>query len=199
MKKSVLFITVIAIMSLAAAAIAASPVVKVRVVNASVLGNDAVSSEDGLVKTATMSVAENPKVFPSVDTMELRVGKDQAKYTPDVTLPAGNLSFSGTIDEKAMLEFISIPNFEGAGKFDGVLVSRDGTITYLDEPIVIDYKERSITTPKYFPVKDGDVLLLFVKDSEPIPFGNDKKETEGDRPNHQTPGRPNGRDLTHKG
>ena len=73
-----------------------------------------------------MSIAENAKVFPSIETMVLRVGKDQAKYTPDVTLPAGALSFSGSIAETEMLEFISVPNPEGAGKFDGAVVSRDG-------------------------------------------------------------------------
>ena len=194
MKKSILFTAIVALLSLSVAVMAASPIVKVRVVNVSILGEDAVSSADGLVKTATMSVAENPKVFPPVETMVLKVGKDQAKYVPDVTLPAGDLSFSGSLTEEQMLEFISIPNFEGAGKFDGALVSRDGTITYLDEPIVIDYRERSITTPKYFPVKDGDVLLLFTKNMEPISFGHDKvkKEYEDHRdrqPNNPTHGR----------
>ena len=179
MKKSIFFIAIIAIMSLAVAAMAASPVVKVRVVNITELGMDEVSTPQGLVKTATISIAENANVFPAVETMVLRVGKDQAKYTPDVTLPAGALSFDGSIGEEQLMEFISLPNPEGAGKYDGVIVSRDGKITYLDEPIVIDYKERSIVTPKSLTVKDGDVLLLFVKNSEPIPFGHEKPEQQG--------------------
>jgi hypothetical protein len=178
MKKSILFVAIIAVMSLAAAAMAASPVVKVRVVNVNVLGEDEVSSAEGLVKTATMSVAENAKVFPSIETMVLRVGKDQAKYAPDVTLPAGALSFDGSLNEAELLEFISIPNPEGAGKFDGAVVSRDGKITYLDDPIVIDYKLRTIATPKSLTVKDGDILLLFVKNSDANPIGHDKKEKE---------------------
>ncbi len=199
MKKSIFFIAIIAIMSLAVAAMAASPVVKVRVVNLNVLGEDAVSSPEGLAKTATMSIAENAKVFPSIETMVLRVGKDQAKYTPDVTLPAGALSFSGSISEAEMLEFISVPNPEGAGKFDGVIVSPDGKITYLDDPIVIDYKVRSITTPGSLAVGDGDVLLLFAKDSEPIAFGHEKSSGDTDRHRSQrNPGRPNGGSLTHQ-
>ena len=194
MKKSVFFIAVIAIMSLAVAAMAASPVVKVRVVNLNVLGEDAVSSPEGLAKTATMSIAENAKVFPAIETMVLKVGKDQAKYTPDVTLPAGALSFSGTIAETQMLEFISVPNPDGAGKFDGVVVSRDGKITYLDDPIVIDYKLRSITTPGSLAVGDGDILLLFTKNAEKIPFGHESGVVEDYyEPNNPT----EGQDPTH--
>jgi hypothetical protein len=190
MKKSIFFIAIIAVLSLAVAAMAASPVVKARVVNVSVLGEDAVSSPEGLVKTATMSIAENAKVFPSIETMVLRVGKDQAKYAPDVTLPAGALSFDGSLNEAELLEFISIPNPEGAGKYDGVIVSRDGKITYLDDPIVIDYKLRTIATPTSFTVKDGDILLLFVKNSDPNPIGNDKKERkykDNDKPSTNQP------------
>jgi hypothetical protein len=174
MKKSILFLAIITVMSLSVAAMAASPVVKVRVVDVSVLGQDEVSSPAGLTKTAAMSIAENAKVFPTIGTMVLSVGTDKAKYTPDVTLPAGALSFSGSITQAEMLEFISIPNPEGAGKYDGALVSRDGKITYLDEPIVIDYKLKTIATPKSFTVKDGDVLLLFVKGSDPNPIGHEK-------------------------
>jgi hypothetical protein len=193
MKKSILFITVImAAMTFAVAAMAASPVVKVRVVNVDLLGEDAVTTPEGLVKTANISIAENPAIFPPIETMVLRVGKDQAKYTPDVTLPAGALSFSGSISEEQMLEFISIPNPEGAGKYDGAVVSRDGKITYLDDPIVIDYKLRTITTPKSLTVKDGDVLLLFTKNSEKIPMGHDVKGVvDPDDFN------PNTHDLTH--
>ncbi len=198
MKKSILFVAIIAVLSLAVVAMAASPVVKVRVVNVDVLGEDAVSSTEGLVKTATMSVAENAKVFPSIESMVLRVGKDQAKYTPDVTLPAGALSFDGSICEAELLEFISIPNPDGAGKIDGAVVSRDGKITYLDDPIVIDYKLRTITTPGSLTVKDGDVLLLFTKDAEKIPFGHESgvvedyyepnNPTDGKNPTHERKG-----------
>jgi hypothetical protein len=196
MKKNILLFAFLAVaMSFAVAAMAASPVVKVRVVNVDLLGDDAVTTPEGLVKTATMSIAENPKIFPPIETMVLRVGKDQAKYSPDVTLPAGALSFSGSIAETQLLEFVSIPNPEGAGKYDGVVVSRDGKITYLDDPIVIDYKLRTITTPKSLAVKNGDVLLLFTKDSKPISFGHDKPETENhghDQPstNDHGPGNP---------
>jgi hypothetical protein len=192
MKKSILFFAIIAIMSLTVAAMAASPVVKVRVVDVNALGQDEVSSPAGLVKTATMSIAENAKVFPAIGTMVLRVGEEEAKYTPDVTLPAGALSFSGSIAQAEMLEFISVPNPEGAGKYDGALVSRDGTITYLDEPIVIDYKLRTIATPKSFTVKDGDVLLLFVKGSDPNPIGHESPKIEphrGEHNNNPTHGR----------
>jgi hypothetical protein len=194
MKKGIFVLAIIAVLSLAVAAMAASPVVKVRVVNVDVLGEDAVSSPEGLVKTATMSIAENAKVFPSIESMILRVGKDQAKYTPDVTLPAGALSFSGSISEAELLEFISIPNPDGAGKIDGAVVSRDGKITYLDDPIVIDYKMRSITTPGSLAVGDGDVLLLFTKDSESIAFGHEPGVVE----DYYTPNNPtDGRNPTH--
>ena len=100
MKKSIFFFAIIAALSLAVAAMAASPVVKVRVVNVTELGMDEVSTHDGLVKTATMSIGENANVFPAVESMVLRVGKEQAKYTPDVVLPAGALSFSGSLTEE---------------------------------------------------------------------------------------------------
>ncbi len=77
MKKSIFFVAIIAVLSLAVAAMAASPVVKVRVVNVTELGMDEVSTPEGLVKTATMSIAENANVFPAVETMVLRVGKDK--------------------------------------------------------------------------------------------------------------------------
>jgi hypothetical protein len=194
MKKSILFVAIIAVLSLAVAAMAASPVVKVRVVNVTELGMDEVSTPEGLVKTATMSIAENANVFPAVETMVLRVGTDRAKYTPDVTMPAGALSFSGSLTEEQMMEFISLPNPEGAGKFDGAIVSRDGKIIYLDDPIVIDYKLRSITTPGSVAVGDGDVLLLFAKDAEKIPFGHESGVVEDYyEPNNPT----EGQDPTH--
>ncbi len=179
MKRNILFMTVIAVMSFALAAMAASPVVHVRVVNVSVLGEDQVTSTEGLVKTATMSLGENPRVFPAIETMVFTVGKAQAKYLPDVTVPAGALTFSGSIGENEMLDFISIPYSDMAGKFDGAVVSRDGKVTYIDPEIVIDYLTRTITTPKSFMVKDGDVLLLFVKNADPNPIGHDKKKEEG--------------------
>jgi hypothetical protein len=178
MKRNIVFIAVIAVMLFTLAAMAATPVVKVRVVNVSVLGEDAVTSTEGLVKTATMSLAENPKVFPPIETMVFTVGKNGVKYLPDVTVPAGALTLSGSIDKKEMLDFISIPYSDMAGKFDGAVVSRDGKVTYVDAEIVIDYLNRTITTPKSFTVKDGDVLLLFVKNSDPNPMGEDKKDKE---------------------
>jgi hypothetical protein len=196
MKKGIFVLAIIAVLSLAVAAMAASPVVKVRVVNVDVLGGDAVSSDEGLVKTATMSIAENAKVFPAVETMVLRVGKDQAKYTPDVTLPAGALSFSGSLTEEQMMEFVSLPNPGGAGKIDGAVISRDGKVTYLDDPIVIDYKLRTITTPGSLTVKDGDVLLLFTKNAEKIAFGHESGVVE----DYYTPNNPtDGRNPTHGG
>jgi hypothetical protein len=196
MKKNVVFLAVIAVMVFAVAALAAQPMVKVRVVNVSVLGEDAMTTEAGIAKTATMSLAENPRDFPPIESLFFTVGKDQVKYVPDVSVPAGALKFSGSITDDEMLEFISISHSDKAGKFDGAVVSRDGKITYLDEPIVIDYVTKAITTPKSFAVKDGDVLLLFVKDAEEIHFGNDKKEIEyhhGDRqptdPTHNRTGK----------
>ncbi|MBN2224988.1 MAG: hypothetical protein JW765_09965, partial [Deltaproteobacteria bacterium] len=105
-------------------------------------------------------------------------------------VPAGALKFSGSIGEMEMLEFISIPHSDTAGKFDGAVVSRDGTVTHIDDQIVIDYVTRGITTPKSFMVKDGDVLLLFTKDVEEIHFGHEKPETEfpeRDRQQHHDP------------
>jgi hypothetical protein len=184
MKRNIILLAVIAVMVFTAAALAAPPMIKVRVVNVSVLGQDTVMTDAGVAKTATMSLAENPRDFPPIESLVFTVGKDQVKYVPDVAVPAGALNFSGSISEGEMLEFVSIPHSDTAGKFDGAVVSRDGKITYLDDPIVIDYVMKTITTPKTFAVKDGDVLLLFVKDSEEIHFGNDKKEIEyhhGDR------------------
>jgi hypothetical protein len=187
MKRNIVFLAVIALMTFTLAAMAASPVIKVRVVNVDVLGMDEVTTDAGLAKTATMSMAENPQIFPPIESMIFTVGKDQVKYQPDVTVPAGGLKFSGSIGEKEMFEFISIANPDTAGKFDGAVVSRDGTVTHIDDEIVIDYLTRSIDTPRSFVVKDGDVLLLFIKNSDPNPIGHEKPEKEYNQREHQNP------------
>ncbi len=172
MKKKVAFLAVIGIvgvLTLAVAAMAASPVVKVRVVNVTAYGEDRLQDDAGVAKAATISSAENPQVYPAIESLVFTVGKDNVNYAPDAAVPAGLLKFSGSIGLKEPFEFISIANPDEVGKYDAAIVGRDGKITYVDEPVVIDYHLRTIATPKGLSVRDGDTLLVFVREAGLIP------------------------------
>jgi hypothetical protein len=173
----------VGVLSLALAAMAASPVAKVRVLDVTAYGEDKLQDDAGIVSAATLSLAEDPQLFPAIESMVIKVGKDSVNYSPDSTVPVGWLEFSGSIGETEPFEFISIPKPNEVGKFDAAIVGRDGKVAYLDEPIVIDYRLRTITTVKPLSIKDGDTLLVFVKTSDPIT--PDKRETQLDRYNEQ--------------
>jgi hypothetical protein len=169
MKKKLLFLSVIGVMTFAAAAMAASPVVKVRVVNVTAYGQDQLQDDAGVVSAATISTAEDPQLYPTIESLVFTVGKDNVSYAPDAAVPAGSLKLSGSVGETEPFEFISIPYPDRVGKFDLAIVGRDGKISYIDEPVVIDYDLRTITTVKPLAVKDGDVVLIFVKEAPLMP------------------------------
>jgi hypothetical protein len=87
-----------------------------------------------------------------------------------MSLSSGSIKFSGSIEEKEALEFISLPDKNKAGKFDAVIVKPDGRVIKFDEEIIIDYKKRSIKTNEAINIEDGDVLLVFVKKFVRISF-----------------------------
>jgi hypothetical protein len=188
MKKKLLLLTVIGVMSVSLAAMAASPVVKVRVLDVTAYGENKLNDDAGVVKAATISTAENPQLYPVIESLVFTVGKSSVDYAPDASVPAGSLNFSGSIGETEPFEFISISNPDEVGKYDVAVVGRDGKVTYLDDPVVIDYRLRTIATPAAISVKDGDTLLIFVKTADPI--SPDKRETALDHYQHEQPHEP---------
>jgi len=142
----------------------------VRIVNTSVLDTfdfQKYLTDDDLNRLADLDVSENPTLFPTIESFEV----EQNKYL---------LEFYGSIDpETEDLEFISMPYYDTAGKYDAVVVKADGTIERYDTEVVIDYKDRTIQT--YYPltVEERDVVLLFVKDHIETAFGGEEKVFPG--------------------
>ncbi len=169
MKRNVLFLALIVVLACALAAAAASPTVKVRVINVTALGERSLQDDAGVVDAATVSAAENPRLYPAIESLVFTVGKESVNYAPDAAVPAGSLKLTGSIVEKEPFEFISIPYPDRAGKFDVAVVGRDGKVVYIDDPVVIDYDLRTITTVSPLAVKDGDTVLVFVKEAPPMP------------------------------
>lgn len=188
MKRSIVLLTVIMVMAVALGAMAASPVVKVRVVDVSVFGEDELTDDAGIARVATISAAENPQLFPALGSLVFSVGKDNVAYAPDAFVPAGSLKFSGSIGDKEPFEFISIPYSDRVGKFDLAIVGRDGKVTYIDEQVVIDYNVRTISAASPVTVKDGDTLLIFVREATLISY--EKRETQLDRYQTEQPRTP---------
>jgi hypothetical protein len=199
MKRTAVFIALIAFVLTAALALGASPVVKVRVVDVGVYGMDNLTDAKGISDAATMSIAENPAMFPPISSLVATVGKESVKYVPDVTIPAGALKVDGSTTEAEKLTFASIPNPDRAGKFDMAVVSRDGTVTYVDDEVVIDYVKHSISMAKPIAVKDGDVVLLFAKAVETSTLGDDKTKTPHYNQEGHTPGTLDHQNPTHQG
>lgn len=167
----------------AAASVPAS--VKVRVLNVSVYGEKNLTDAKGIAEAATMSVAQDPRMFPPIESLLVTSGNDSAKYAPDVALPAGGLKVAGSASEAEKINFTSLPNPDMPGKFDIAVVSPDGTVKYINEQVSIDYVNRAITTVTPFAVKDGDTVLVFVKDVDKMYFGDEHERKYNNDDGHQ--------------
>jgi len=157
----------------------------IRIVNTSALetfGYRSHLSDDDLLRLSELSVSENPEIFPTVQNFE-------AEYD------ASRLKFHSSIDPVTEdIEFISMPYFPEAGKYDIAVISPDGKVTRYDREVVIDYKDRTIDTYETIPISEDDVVLLFAKEYVEIRFeGAEKDDTIGGDPGRGgTTGQPGG-------
>jgi hypothetical protein len=154
----------------------------VRILNTSSLNPfkyKRVLTDEDLMRLAELSVSENPRIFPTIESFE--VEQDDAELT-----------FHGSIDEeKEDLEFISMPERSGIGKYDVAVVKADGTVELIDKEVVIDYMERTIRTFDPITVEEGDVVLLFAKDYVETAFGGvDHRVGRGVTPSGPGPNNP---------
>ncbi len=193
MKKLTLLIGILFTISFAVFAFAGAPNAKIRIVNISALGVEKELSDEELVRLADIHISENPEVFPEVADFVIKMNNMQVKYAPDSYLSHGNLFFSGSMEEKELMEFISLFNYEKPGKFEVAIVKADGTVVKIDEEVVVDYKKKSIKTYRPFNVEEGDVVLTFVRDVVIIDLPDNKiaiGNRNGQGPNN--PGRAGG-------
>ncbi len=192
MKKLTLLIGLLFTISFAVFAFAGAgtPHAKIRIVNLSALGVEKELTDEELVRLADIHISENPEIFPEVANFVIKMDEVQVKYAPDSYLSSGALAFSGSMEEKEMLEFISLLNHEKAGKFDVAIVKADGTVVKIDKEVVVDYKKRSIKTYEPLTIEEGDVVLTFVRDVviTALPDGNN--DSVGDARRGRTPNRP---------
>jgi hypothetical protein len=199
MKKVILLVSVAFLLAFILSVYAVTPQTNFRVVNTSAVGSAlgpaTKLTDTDLVELANLGTAENPRVFPPLSSLNLKVEEFGTEYTPGISIPSGALTFSGSITEEEAMEFVSLPNAEGAGKYDLVIVKPDGTVTKVDNEVVINYEERTIKTYDPLAVEEGDVVLVFVKDFEETFFGKDKRRPiiiEHDDPGDNQPGQPGG-------
>ena len=193
MKKLIPLLIVVFVLAISLAVFAVTPQTNFRVVNISSLGQAQDLDDAELIDMAEIGIGENPKIFPTLTSMSLKVDKFGSEYNPGVTMPAGSLTFSGSISEEENMEFISLPRHDQAGKYDLAIVRSDKSIIKIDDEIVVDYANRTIKTYKPVRVEDGDTVLIFVKDVVETHFGDEKEEPEW-RPPWQ---RDNDNDPTH--
>jgi hypothetical protein len=187
MKNLTILTALLFLLSLVAVAFAETPLTRIRIVNLSALGVQKELTDEELVELANIEISENPRIFPDVANFVIKVNEKVFKYSPDAGIPVGELTFSGSMKEEEMLEFISLFNHDKVGKFDIAVVKKDRTVVKIDREVVIDYKKRSMKTFEPITVEDGDVVFAFVRDVSIIDFPDDKENTSGSR-SGSTPG-----------
>ena len=182
MKKGTFVMVFALIAAISLPAFAGTVVDDLRIVNTSALDPLEYKKhldDDDLRRLAELSVSENPMLFPTIESFVAKQDGSQ-------------LEFHGSIDpEKEALEFISMPYYNEAGKYDVAVVKPDGSIERYDREVIIDYKERTIKTYDPLSVEEGDVVLLFAKDYVETVFGGVDKNMCGgiNNPGTTTTGR----------
>jgi hypothetical protein len=179
MKRMIGVIAVMVVIGMALPAVSWSADNNVRVVNTSAIGDKAMIGTKGLKILSRMSLAENPKIFPAI--------KDLV-----VTTEGGLMTITSSITPEEKLEFISLKYAEYPGGFDIAVVTQAGKVTRIDDEVVVDYAARTLKTEKPITVGEGDVVLIFVRNTEDIQFGNDNDvlyyggHEEGDAPENDS-------------
>jgi hypothetical protein len=130
----------------------------VRIVNTSAIGDKTMIGPKGLVILSRLSIAQNPEIFPTV--------KDLV-----VTTEGGAVTITSSIAPEEKLDFVSLKYAEYPGGFDIAVVTSEGKVTRIDDEVVVDYAGRTLKTEKPITVGTGDVVLIFVRDTEEIQFG----------------------------
>jgi len=183
MKRVIGIIAVMAAIGMAMPAVTRAADNAVRIVNTSAIGDKTMIGPKGLVILSRISIAENPAIFPTI--------KDLV-----VTAEDGAITILASIAPEERLDFVSLKYAEYPGGFDIAVVSPKGKITRIDDEVVIDYPARTITTVKPIPVGESDVVLIFVRDTEEIQFGEGDNAVyyagheadEGSEPEHNEGG-----------
>jgi len=192
MKKGTFVMVFALIAAISLPAFAGTVVDDLRIVNTSALDPLEYKKhldDDDLRRLAELSVSENPMLFPTIESFVAKQDGSQ-------------LEFHGSIDpEKEALEFISMPYYNEAGKYDVAVVKPDGSIERYDREVIIDYKERTIKTYDPLSVEEGDVVLLFTKEYVETAFEGVERNMIGgeDRTGAATPGQPGGHNNGNNG
>jgi hypothetical protein len=158
MKRVIGIIAVVAIISMALPVVVGAADDSVRIVNTSAIGDKTMIGPKGLVILSRLSIAQNPEIFPIV--------KDLV-----VTNEGGAMTITSSIAPEEKLDFVSLKYAEYPGGFDIAVVTSGGKVTRVDDKVVIDYAGRTLKTQRPISVGAGDVVLIFVRDTEEIQFG----------------------------
>lgn len=170
------FLGILFLFTAAAPAPARMVKAKVMVVNISALTSGGEITDADLLRIAMLENSDNRKLFPKIGGLTLKVGGENLSYSPGVAIEAEPLSFSGNLRQEMRLEFVSIINDKGAGKFDVVVVGSDGSLNKYDKEIVINKLKRTIKSYAAIKVGEGDVVLLFVRDVKITQFNGVREE-----------------------
>ena len=147
---------------------------EMRVINISeVSGKKGEIPDVELLRLAKVETSEDEKLFPGLKHLRIKNEKGEVFYKPGLYFESGKITFSGSIEMKERLEFISLKNpLERSGKYDIAVISPTGNIERIDKEIIIDYKKRTIKTFQPIEIGGGDVILVFVRDYIPQGFGD---------------------------
>ena len=118
MKKLIILTALLFVLSFSVFTFAEEPLTRIRIVNLSALGVEKELLDEELVRLADIEISENPEIFPNVADFVIKVDEKVIKYIPDTSISVGSLTFSGSMGEFELLEFISLMNYEKVGKFD---------------------------------------------------------------------------------
>jgi hypothetical protein len=148
---------------------------EMRVVNISEVSDKKGEISDvELLRLAKIKTSEDEKLFPGLKHLRIKTERGEVFYTPGLHLESGKITFSGIIEMRERLEFVSLQNpLERSGKYDIAVISPSGKIERIDKEIIINYEKRTIKTFQPIEIGGGDVLLVFVRDYIHQGFGDD--------------------------
>ncbi|MBN1882700.1 MAG: hypothetical protein JW885_11040 [Deltaproteobacteria bacterium] len=144
-----------------------------RVVNLDGLPKDVSRDLTDIGFIAGLDPQENPRLFADCCALSITEGSDVRCYEPDMAIGTDVASLTVTVEKGASLNFTTARPVDGGVRCDAAVVDRDGSVTCLDRPVIIDYAHRTVSFTDMPTLSSGDVLMLFVKGASPFEGGQE--------------------------
>jgi len=138
----------------------------VRVLNISASGMRGELTDERLIELARDTSDVSSRWYPELETLMLSWGDEGVTYIPGVSLAAGPVDVSGALGKDGGFNFTSVTLRDISEKCDLAIVGFNGSVRHLDEEVIIDYDDRTISTTKPVLLLPDDVMFLFVRETK---------------------------------